>query len=415
MPDDRMQHFFDQIAQMPVRVPPEERVLARGQQRRRRARLQASAVAGTIMVAASVGTPQLPGSLAVGAGHGNPRLAVGAPGAPYPSFGVDSGLPLPGAATSLTHQSSQPEMSAAPSSQSNAASELLPPRGDGPLILGLDSARRYVMTRVGSASAPIGVSGLNAAPGSAAVLATNPAGGWVVTVSSTRPTQRSGPVRLAVVAMTGRSVPFGPKFTRVAVTSAAVSQDGNRVAVAVAARSGPARIDVMPLPGRRGSLRSWSVPTAHADRVTDLSWAPDGRRLDYLASERTGSAGSPGMLDTAARASAAPAITPWAVDWKAGATCAPQAAAWLGRSGRYAVLLACASTRTAVLVTIRAGAGTPAGKPLVVAHRIGCATASLDPSASGDRILISYCGLYLDDHGKLTKAPAGLTAAALSG
>jgi hypothetical protein len=89
--------------------------------------------------------------------------------------------------------------------------------------------------------------------------------------------------------------------------------------------------------------------------------------------------------------------------------------AWLGRSGRYAVLLACASTGTAVLETIRAGAGTPAGQPLVVAHQIGCGAASLDPSASGDRILISYCGLYLDDHGKVTKAPAGLTAAALSG
>ena len=40
---------------------------------------------------------------------------------------------------------------------------------------------------------------------------------------------------------------------------------------------------------------------------------------------------------------------------------------------------------------------------------------ALDPDVTGDQVLISYCGIYLDNHGKLTKAPRGLTAAALSG
>jgi hypothetical protein len=415
MPEDRLQQFFEQIAEMPVDLPPAERVLARGQQRRRRARLQASAVAGTIMVAAGVGAPQLPGSLAVSTGQVRPMHALSAPHDPYLSFGVDSS-PTPSGSTP-TRQPSRPAVIPGPSGQNQAAAPLLPPPGGGKLILGLDSAHRYVMTRVGAASAPIRVRGLNAVPGTPAVLATNPAGGWVVTLSSTRSTKRSGPVRLAVVATTGRSVPFGPEFTQVSVTSGAVSLDGTRVAVAVAGQSGPARIEVLPLPGHRGSLRSWTVPTAHADLVTGLSWAPDGRRLGYLATQRTatGSASSPGILDTARLATARPTITPWPPAMNTGAMCVPEAMAWLGRSGRYAVLEACARARTAVLQTTVAGTGTPAGQPLVVAHRVGCGAASLDPSASGGSVLISYCGLYLDDHGKLTKAPAGLTAAALSG
>ena len=415
MPDDRLQLLFDQIAQMPVDAPPAERVLARGQQRRRRARLQVSAVAGTIMVAAGVGAPQLPGSLA-----SNTISHVTAQGntpAAYPSFGALSATSPPAASPAPAQQASPPSVTPGASGQSTKAARLLPPPGNGQLILGLDSEHRYVMTRVGSASAPIRVHGLNAVASSPAVLATNPAGGWVVTLSSTGPAQRSSPVKLAVVKTTGRSVPFGPKFTKVAVTSAAVSLDGTRVAVAVTGQSGPARIEVMPLPGHHGSLRSFDVPAAYAGLLTGLSWTPDGRRLAYLAAQRTvtGATSRPGILDIASQAQATPTITQWAPLLTTGPTCMPEAVAWLGRSGRYAVLEACASTGTAVLETIEPDMRTPAGEPLVVAHRVGCGAASLDPSASGGSVLISYCGLYLDDHGKLTKAPAGLTAAALAG
>lgn len=414
MLDDRMHQFFEEIAQMPVGVPPAERVLARGQQRRRRARLQASAVAGAIMVAAGVGAPQLPVSLAVTAGQVQREPAASAPQGTS-SFSLSS-LSAPPGGSSSAQQSGQPVMTPAASGEGHGAAPLLPPAGDGQLLLGVDSAHRYVMTRAGSASAPIPVGGLKAVPGST-VLATNPAGGWVVTAASTGPARQSSPVRLAVVAKTGRSVQFGPTFSQVTVTSAAVSLDGSRVAVAVAVQSGPAKIEVLPLPGHRGSLQSWSLPVTRAELVTGLSWAPDGRRLAYMAAQRTPttSASGPDVLDTAPQSTATPAITTWAPAMKTGTTCVPEAVAWLGRSGRYAVLEACASTGTAMLEITAAQTGSPGGRPLVVAHRLGCGPASLDPSTSGDSVLISYCGLHLDENGRLTKAPAGLTAAALSG
>ena len=71
--------------------------------------------------------------------------------------------------------------------------------------------------------------------------------------------------------------------------------------------------------------------------------------------------------------------------------------------------------RSAMLEIAPADAGTSGGLPLVVAHQLGCGPASLDPSTSGDSVLISYCGLHLVDNGRLTNAPAGLTAAAFSG
>ena len=86
-----------------------------------------------------------------------------------------------------------------------------------------------------------------------------------------------------------------------------------------------------------------------------------------------------------------------------GMTCVPVATAWLGRTGRYVVLEECASTGTVVLQTAVASTGAAAGQPLVVAHHVGCKPAALDPNPSGSRILISYCGIYLDDHGKLTR------------
>jgi hypothetical protein len=100
---------------------------------------------------------------------------------------------------------------------------------------------------------------------------------------------------------------------------------------------------------------------------------------------------------------------------KAGVGCAPQAAVWLGGRARYAVLSACAGTGVAVLQTSDASTGAMVGKTLVVAHRIGCTAAALNANATGSVILISYCGVYLDDRGRISRQPAGLAAAALSG
>jgi len=426
MPDDRLRQIFEQIAELPVDIPPADRVLARGRQRHDRTRLQMSTIAATILLAAGLGGPQVAGSLAA-----NPRLirhALPEAGSPQASpAGIyaahGSASPAPSSPAIFgTAEPGHPAHSYSPPGHVSTGRAALPPPGKGQLILALDSARRYVMTRVGAAGAPAQVPGLKAVAGAPPVVATNPAGGWVVTLASQQSRMRVGPARLALVMATGRSVPFGPKFFQATVTSAAVSLDGSRVAVALAGQSGQARIEVLPLPGQAGSQRSWSVPTAQADLVTGLSWSPDGRHLSYTAGQRavTGSMGGPMTMDTAVSVLPAPVLPQWRLAMNTGMTCVPVAMAWLGRTGRYVVLEECASTGTVVLQTAVASTGAAAGQPIVVAHHAGCKAAALDPNPSGSRILISNCGIgiyliYLDNHGKLARIPGRLTAAALSG
>jgi sarcosine oxidase len=82
MPDDRLRELFDRAAAEQVDVPPVEMVRARGQQRRSRARLQASTVAWTIMLAMGFGAPQVSGSLATGSQqYGEVATKIGIDGA----------------------------------------------------------------------------------------------------------------------------------------------------------------------------------------------------------------------------------------------------------------------------------------------------------------------------------------------
>jgi hypothetical protein len=422
MPDDRLRQIFEQIAELPVDVPPADRARSRGRQRQGRARLRMSTIAATISLAAGFGAPQVSGGLAGNAGSSVPVVrGAGSPHALYRSINAANGpastasggpdIPRP-----TPPSRPVPRRSSAGYAAISRASLLLPPPGDGQLILGLDRAHRYVMTRVGAGRSPVQVPGLKAVAGGRPVLATNPAGGWVVTLASRQTRTRVVAARLARVMATGRSVRFGPKFTKASVTSVAVSLDGSRVAVALAGHSGQARIEVLPLPGHAGAQRSWQVPTAQADLVTGLSWAPDGRHLSYMAGQRAsnGTADSPMTMDTAVSALPTPAPSHWQRAMNTGMTCVPVAMAWLGRTGRYATLEECASTGTVVL-QMNASTGAASGQPVVVAHQMGCEPAALDPNASGDRILISYCGVYLDDHGKLTRASDAITTAAFSG
>jgi hypothetical protein len=422
MPDQRLRELFDQAAAAPVQVPPVSEVRDRGQQRRRRARLQASTIAWTIMLAAGFGAPQVSGSLAQGARQPGPVVWSGAaPGASYPT-GRPAGhtrSPAP-AVTSTTrpgHPQNPPTSPTSPAISTHIPAPALPPPGGGQLILALDSAHRFVMTRIGSASAPVLVARLTAVAGAPAVLATNPAGGWVVTLASRSQARHVQGARLALVVASGHSVQFGPLFRQAAVTSAAVSQDGSRVAVAVAAQAGGARIEVLPLPGHRAARQNWSVSAAQADLITGLSWSPDGRHLSYLAGQAAaqGMPGTPAILDTAARVATVPKLASWPLAMKTGVACVPRAAAWLGTSGRYAVLSECTSTGEVVLQTSDTRTGAAVGNPLVVSHRIGCGGATLNSNAAGSVVLISYCGIHIDDRGALSSEPATLTAAALSG
>ena len=224
------------------------------------------------------------------------------------------------------------------------------------------------------------------------------------------------PAQLALVTVAGWTERFGPVFRQVTVTSAAVSPDGSRVAVALTGQSGRARIAVLPLPGHTGAGQTWQLPLTRADLVTSLSWAPDGRHLSYIAGQQNaaGVAGAPVTLDTAIRSSAAPVASGWPAVTMAGAACVPDVTAWLA-SGRFVALEECASSGTEVLQQTDPTTGAAAGPPLVVARHIGCRPAVLDPATKGDGLLVSYCGIYLDDHGTLTRAPGSLTAAALGG
>ncbi len=421
MPDDRLRELFDHAAALSVDVPPVARILARGQQRRRRARLQASTIAWTIMLAAGFGAPQVSGSLTAGPGlHARLTPSMGAPEGTYPTAQAGSPATSPSPAASTARRGHRHSPASTPTTGATSTYSLaaaLPPPGNGTLILALDSAHRYVMTRTGSASAPVRVRSLKAVAGAPAVLATNPAGGWVVAVASPSPARTVAHARLALVVASGHSVPFGPLFEAMTVTSAAVSQDGSRVAVAVSVRTGGARIEVLPLPGHRLSRQSWSVPPAQADLVTDLSWSPDGRHLSYLAgqSSASGAPDGPVILDTAANAAAAPHLARWPLAMKTGLTCVPRAAAWLGTSGRFAVLSECVNSGVVELETSDASTGAAVGRPLVVAHQLGCGPAALNSNAAGSVVLISYCGVYLDNRGRLTREPAGMTTAAMSG
>jgi hypothetical protein len=421
MRDDRLRQSFEQIVKLPVDIPSADCVLARGRQRQGRLRLRISTIAATVLLAAGFGAPQVSGSLAA-----NARLSSSVPpGAGIPQISNTSIKAANGSASPTRHDVDL-SSTARPSHPvpgpphvghaNNSRAPRLPPPGDGQLILALDSAHRYVMTRIGAASAPVQVPWLKADARAPPVLATNPAGGWVVTLASRQARRRAAPARLAWVRASGQSVRFGPKFSRATITSVAVSLDGKQVAVALAGQSGRARIEVLPLPGHSGTQRSWRGPAGPADLVTGLSWAPDGRHLSYMAGLRatTSTANSPLTMDTAVRVLPAPVFPRWQRAMNTGMTCVPVAMAWLGRTGRYAVLKECASTGTVVLQT-EGATGTAAGQPLVVAHQLGCKPAALDPDASGNRILVSYCGIYLDDHGKLTRALGPFTAAALSG
>jgi len=419
--DDRLRDLFNQVAVMTVDVPPAERAIDRGR-KHRRDRLRAAGLAWTIMLAVGFGAPQAAAGLA--GSSSKPGLLSGS-GYPAPR-------PVPGT-SKVVHQSvsrqamrlittsGAAEKSAASNGSGDAVGRSLPPQGNGRLLLAVDAADRLVMTRIGLTTPPVAVPGIEAAADAPPVLVTDPAGGWVVVISSPDRWPRVRGTRLAMVAATGRSDPFGPVFLAATVTSAAVDPSGNRVAIALSKPFARPRIAVLPLPRHQGTVRSWRLRYVRGTLVTSLSWAPDGRHLSYLPARRPAArtrTGGPVTLDVARRVPVMPDSSgePPAVPLRAG--CVLDATAWLGTSGRFVALEHCASSGPEVLKRTDARSGARTGRALVVAmprRRRGCGTPALDPNATGSRLLISYCGIYLDQHGTLTRLPGGLKAAAFSG
>jgi hypothetical protein len=419
--DARLRELFNQVAVLSVEVPPAERAVDRGR-RHRRDRLRAAGLAWTVMLAVGLGAPQAAVGLAGSSTLYGARSVAGdrasqaVPGAGR-AIQRSAALHALGAGTATPAGAGK---SAAANGSSDTIGRPLPPPGSGQLVLAVDDADRLVMTRIGLKSSPVPVPGIEAAAGAAPVLVTDPAGGWVVVISSPDRWPRVRGTRLALVAATGSSDPFGPVFLAETVTSAAVDPSGSRVAIALSKPFARPRIAVLPLPKHRGTARSWRLRSVRGTLVTSLSWAPDGRRLSYLPARRKAArarTGGPFTLDVARHAPAIPysSGSPPALMPRSG--CVLDATAWLGMSGRFGALEHCARGGAEVL-RADARSGPRAGRALVVAmpgSRRECGTPALDPNGTGSRVLISYCGIYLDQHGTLTRLPGALRAAAFSG
>jgi hypothetical protein len=420
--DDRLRELFCQVAEIDVDVPPAERAIDRGR-RHRRDRLRAAGLAWTVMLAVGLGAPQAAAGLAGSSGSFQERSSAGLQGAHGAARYVKtlhrSASRQTAGATALASAAPSPNPSVNASGDGAVAS--LPPQGSGQLLLAVDAADRLVMTRIGLTTSPVPVPGIEPAAGAPPILVTDPAGGWVVVISSPDRRPRVRGTRLALVAATGRSDPFGPVFLAATVTSAAVDPSGSRIAIALSKPLARPRITVLPLPRHRGSARSWRLRSVRGTLVTSLSWAPDGRRLSYLPARRPAArtrASGPFTLDVAQHAPALPPSSgaPPAVMARAG--CVLDATAWLGTSGKFGALEHCARSAAEVLQRTGARSGAKAGPALAVARpggRTGCGTPALDPNSTGNRVLISYCGIYLDQRGTVTRLPGGLKAAAFSG
>jgi hypothetical protein len=384
-PGDTVERLFGKLARAPLPGPSVSAVLSRGRQRRRRVRIGASASVAVVIAAVAFGAHQI---ATLGAGRSHAVSPV-------------SGSPSP----TVTRSSAQD----------------LPPAGSGPLILGVDATGRIVMSRIGSTAAPVAVPGLPNAANFLVHIATNPAGGWVVSYpTAAANAEDRSPSRLATVTASGAITPFGPAFGRNnAVLSIAVSPDGSRIALAISTESSvravldsSAVITIIPMPGHHGASRTWTFTRGEVNWVKDLSWAPGGQDLTYAAGLQTGAGidGNPVTLDTAAAGHAAPVATGWPVGRKGGQQCYPDAGGWLGDTGGFAAVEECDSAHTVVFQPADESTGSPTGPAIMLPRQQpGCLDDMIDSSPDGRQILIDYCDvLFLDSDGKITSLPRSL-------
>ncbi len=382
MPPDTVERLFGKLARAPLPAPSAGAVVARGRQRRRRARFGASGSAAVVIAAAALGAQQV-ASLEAGRSH------------------VVS--PVPSSTRPTVTRSSAP---------------VLPPAGSGPLILGVDASNRIVMSRMGSTAAPVPVPGLPDVANFRWQMATNPAGGWVVSypTAAANPDDEQ-PSRLAMVTAAGAIKPFGQAFGRnKVVLSISVSPDGSRLALAISTESSvravldsSAVITVMPMPGHHAATRTWTFTRGEVNWADDLSWAPGGQDLTYAAGLQTGAGidGNPVMLDTAAPGQAAPTVTGWPVYRKGGQQCHPDASGWLGSTGRFAAVEECGYAQKIVFQPASESTGVPTGPAITLpGQQPGCVNAMIDSSPDGRQVLIDYCSaLFLVSDGKITSLP----------
>jgi hypothetical protein len=258
------------------------------------------------------------------------------------------------------------------------------------VALVLDDAQRFRIEDLAT-GATLHAVALGGIPGGPSLIATNPTGGWVVTYTpDVSPSWGFASTRLALVSTDGRTTPCdAPLGADLAVTGLAVSPDGGRLAFALfpyLADQQVASIVVMPMPGHDGTTHTWPVADATVNEIEDLSWAPDGRHLSYIAGFQTGAGigSNPITLDTATSGKA-PTRSSWP---STGVPCGVDSATWLGASGRFAVIADCAPAGAYIEVQPSSGKATGTKVPLA---GYGCGGADMHPSPDGSKLLISWC------------------------
>jgi hypothetical protein len=372
---DHVDELFNRLGGVTLPVPDVAGVVGRGRQRRRRFRylVAAAALAAIVVVAGSVAA-----------------ITHGLAG---------TGGTTPPAGPHRTRPSGQPM-----------------PAGTGQLMLGVTNAGAFELGRAGRAALePLG--GIRPPSGGQPLIATDPAGGWVVTGAA------GSDERLATVSPAGQVQPFGPVFDGAPVTSIAVAAHGSAVAVALATtpvstagcRCQPARIDLLPLPGHQVRSRSWTLSTATRTMAIDLSWGPDGTSLTYVPGANEDGGGFSGhgavTLDTSRAGTIAPAVTAWP-PFRKGAVCNMIGGTWAG--GQYLALEACGGPGEHMeLVPASAADGAVAGAPVRV-QGWGCAVPTLSVGA-GNRVLVNYCGAQARNGSAYRDLPSALAQAAWTG
>lgn len=379
MPKDLLAGLFDELSATDLSVPDQGAVVARGRQRRRRARIAAVACALAVVV--------LAGSAAA-------------------FLQVVTGSQRPASPGRDAH----PRPSATPVAK-------LPPPGTSPLLLSLLEVQgqnpywELAMSRLASTAQPVILPGPPAWADAQARIATDPAGGWVISYA-TRPANELGeaPERLATVAATGKMRPFGPAFTpQLDVTSLAVMLDGSAVAVALShpnQRVIPAEIEVVPLPGHAGTDRTWTLaaPGWVPTMAESLSWAPGNTLLTYIPGGDETGGGFAGQgavtLDTATPGATAPTTSRWPQFRKHKGQCALRAGAWQ-ITGSYLALEQCTGGD---VIVVAANYLTGADETRAVqlpggpnGTYYGCGQPLLAPKPFSRDVLISGCGLYVYD------------------
>jgi hypothetical protein len=382
MPEDMIDELFSQFAGVTLPVPDRDGVVGRGRQRRRRFRYLAAA-AGLAAVAVAAGSVTvITHALAGNGGNGRPP------------------------ATHRTRHEGQRL-----------------PAGTGRLLLGVTNSGAFELGRLGSkALEPI--RDLQPIVIWHSLVATNPAGGWVVTYAAgPAHGETSQPERLATVSPTGQVHAFGPVFPVANVTSIAVRPDGSAVAVAVSAtpvstdgcRCKAAQIWLLPLPGHAGQQRTWTLASPTKTMAMDMSWTPGGIGLTYQPGANEYGGGFTGSgavtLDTAQAGTVAPAVTAWP-PFRKGRSCNMIGGTWSG--GQYLALETCGGQgERTELRPANAGTGAALGPPVKVQGR-GCPAPTLSV-ASGGQVLVSYCGVQARNGRSFGYVPGSLVQAAWAG